>query len=211
MGPESTELSPLLVATRNADKLAELQTLFREAPFKLISLDDTDVDFEVEETGSTFAENAVLKATQYGEAVGLPTIADDSGLEVDALGGAPGVLSSRFAGPDATDDERNAFLLRRLADHPGKPRTARFRCTIAVFLPGQDVSVVDGTVEGVITDRPRGENGFGYDPVFYLPELGRTTAELSPERKNRLSHRGIAARKALRVLLDIGGYPVTTG
>ncbi len=202
MGPESRESPPLLVATRNAGKLAELQTLFREAPYRLVSLDDAGVDFEVEETGSTFAENAVLKATQYGEAAGLPTIADDSGLEVDALGGGPGVLSSRFAGPDATDDERNAFLLRNLEGQPFESRTARFRCTIAVFLPGQGVRVVDGTVEGVITDRPRGENGFGYDPVFYLPELGRTTAELSPEHKNRLSHRGIAANKALKVLLD---------
>ncbi len=202
MSPGSTELPPLLVATRNAGKLAELQTLFREAPFRLISLDNTDVSFEVEETGYTFAENAILKATQYGEAAGLPTIADDSGLEVDALGGAPGVLSSRFAGPDATDDERNAYLLRTLEEHPGEARTARFRCTIAIYQPGQDVRVVDGTVEGEITDRPRGENGFGYDPVFYVPELGLTTAELSPEHKNRLSHRGIAARKALRALLE---------
>ena len=202
MGHASPGLPPLLVATRNAGKLAELQTLFRETPFKLISLDDAGVNFEVEETGTTFAENAVLKATRYGEAAGLPTIADDSGLEVDALDGAPGVLSARYAGPDATDEERNAFLLRNLADLPRNSWTARFRCSIAVFRPGQGVRVVEGTVEGVITDRPRGENGFGYDPVFYLPELGQTTAELSPEHKNRLSHRGIAARKALRVLLD---------
>ena len=195
----------MLVATRNAGKLAELQTLFKDAPYRLISLDDAGVDFEVEETGTTFVENAVLKATQYGEAAGLLTIADDSGLEVDALGGGPGVLSSRFAGPDATDDERNAFLLRSLADHPHESRTARFRCTVAIFRPGQDVRVVDGTVEGVITDEPRGDNGFGYDPVFYLPELGCTTAELSPEHKNRLSHRGIAAKKALRVLVDSEG------
>ena len=194
-----------MVATRNAGKLAELQALFEDAPYRLISLDDAGVDFEVEETGSTFVENAVLKATQYGEAAGLLTIADDSGLEVDALGGGPGVLSSRFAGPDATDDERNAFLLQELAEHPGEPRTARFRCTVAIFRPGHDVSVVDGTVEGVITDEPRGDNGFGYDPVFYLPELGCTTAELPPEHKNRLSHRGIAARRALRVLLDSEG------
>ncbi len=200
MGHASPDLPPLLVATRNAGKLSELRVLLREAPYRLVSLDDVGLDFEVEETGGTFAENATLKATTYGRAAFLPTLADDSGLEVDALGGAPGVLSSRYAGQDAGDDERNTLLLRNLANHSPETWTARFRCAIAIAPPAQDVSVVEATVDGMITDRPRGENGFGYDPVFYLPELGSTMAELSAEHKNRLSHRALAAKKAVSVL-----------
>ena len=203
MGHASPELPPLLVATRNRGKLAELECMLHEAPYRLISLDEIGLDFEVEETGSTFAENATLKATTYGEAAGLPTLADDSGLEVDALGGAPGVLSSRYAGEGANDGDRVALLLHNLADHPQENRTARFRCAIAIALPNNEVHVVEGAAEGVITNDPRGENGFGYDPVFFLPEIGRTLAELPNEHKNRLSHRAEAVQKALLVLQRI--------
>ena len=191
---------PLLVATRNAGKLAELAALLREAPYRLVSLDDAGLRFDVEETGATFAENATLKAAEYGRAAGLPALADDSGLEVDALGGAPGVRSARYAGEGAGDAERIALLLRNLAGRPHEARTARFRCAIAIALPDGAVSVVEGTVEGVITGQPRGDNGFGYDPIFYLPELGLTMAELPTPHKNRLSHRAAAARKAVVAL-----------
>ena len=151
---------------------------------------------EVEETGRTFHENAVIKAKEYARLSGLITLADDSGLEVDALGGEPGVLSARYTGPNASDEERNAYLLKKLEGVPTDKRTARFRCVIAIAFPDGKVEVVEGRREGVVQYAPRGNNGFGYDPIFLLPELGLTMAELPPEQKNTLSHRAEAARKA---------------
>ena len=185
----------LLVATHNAGKLAELRTLLRDAPVALVSLADVGIGVDVEETGATLEENAALKATAYARLAGLRTLADDSGLEVDALGGAPGVYSARYAGPDATDGERIAKLLGNLACHP-QPWTARFRCVIAVAEPDGGAALYEGACEGVIISAPRGDNGFGYDPVFLLPEYNRTMAELTDAEKNAVSHRGIAARGA---------------
>jgi len=186
----------LLIATHNAGKLVELAELLGGIPYRLVSLSDVGIDADVEETGRTFEENAALKAETYRELSGLPTLADDSGLEVDALDGEPGVLSARYAGEDATDADRVALLLRNLADAPSEERAARFRCVIAVAAPGQRTRLYDGVCEGLIVDEPRGDNGFGYDPVFLLPDEGMTMAELPSERKNAVSHRAVAAKKA---------------
>ena len=195
----------LLVATRNKGKLRELASLLSGLPMRVVSLDDVGIDDEVEETGATFEENAVLKATAYARASGLTTLADDSGLEVDALGGEPGVRSARYAGPDADDAARVGLLLRRLREAPGGGRQARFRCVIAVAEPDGGARTFAGECEGVIADAPRGRNGFGYDPVFLLPGTGRTMAELSSEEKDAVSHRGMAARRAAAALISRAG------
>ena len=186
----------LLIATHNPGKLIELTRLLGDVPFDLVSLADAGIHHQVDETGETFEQNAALKAEAYVRLSGLPTLADDSGLEVDALDGEPGVRSSRYAGDNATDADRIAFLLRKLDNIRASDRTAHFRCVIAVAWPGGPLELHSGACEGRITEAPRGSNGFGYDPVFFIPAMGRTMAELSPEEKNRVSHRSEAARKA---------------
>lgn len=190
----------LLVATRNPGKKREYAELLEGLGLELVTLDEAGIDLEVEETGATFAQNALLKARAYRDASGLPTLADDSGLEVDALGGAPGVRSARYAGEGATDADRYLKLLGEIAGVPEGRRGARFRCVIAVAWPEGPVDTAEGICEGHITREPRGEHGFGYDPVFHVDELGRTMAELPPEVKNRISHRARAAR-AIRTAL----------
>lgn len=190
----------LLLATTNEHKLNEFRAIFQDLPLTLLSLRDVHLDMDVEETGTTFAENATIKAQAYARAAHMLSLADDSGLEIDALGGAPGIYSARFAGRETPYEERFTLLLARLQDMPPPQRTARFRCVIALAEPAGYTRVVEGTIEGVISERPRGENGFGYDPIFLVPELGMTTAEMAPEEKNRISHRGRAARAARRLL-----------
>jgi len=198
----------LLVASRNAGKLKELKALLAGVPFELVSLADVGIEDEVEETGATLEENAVLKATTYARLSGLPTLADDSGLEVEALGGEPGVHSSRYAGAGATDAQRIAFLHKKLQNIPQEKWNARFRCVIAIAWPvrqtqgklSEPAELYTGECYGRIISQPRGLNGFGYDPAFLFPALGRTMAELSTEEKNRVSHRSIAARKAAAAL-----------
>ena len=198
----------LLVATGNPGKLREYRGLLRDSPFTLLSLKDVGITEEVEETGETFAENAWLKASGYAEMSGLLTLADDSGLEVDALGGDPGVRSARYGGDACrTDGDRVAVLLRNLDGVPWGKRTARFRCVINIARPSSAecagarllVSVV-GSVSGMIKYEPAGSDGFGYDPVVYLPSFDRTVAQLTLEEKNRISHRGSAAARALTAL-----------
>ncbi|HLV97588.1 MAG TPA: RdgB/HAM1 family non-canonical purine NTP pyrophosphatase [Ktedonobacterales bacterium] len=196
-------MSTLLLATTNPGKLREFREIFAELPFHLTTLDEEGIDMDVEETGATFAENAVLKARAYAEASGLLTLADDSGLEIDALGGEPGVHSARWPTYDTPYPERLTLVLERLANVPPEQRTARYRCVIALAQPDGWHELVEGTLEGVVADAPRGANGFGYDPIFYVPALGSTTAELSPEEKHRISHRGRAARAARDVLLRL--------
>ncbi len=186
-------MQTLLVATHNKGKLREYKELLRDLPVRLVYLDEVGIHEDVPETGSTFEENAVQKATAYARLSGLVTLADDSGLEVDALGGRPGIHSARYAGPNASDEDRIRKLLAELEGVPPEQRTARFRCVIAVASPEGDVIIAQGTVEGVIADAPRGHHGFGYDPIFYLPDRGCTMAELPPEEKNRISHRARAA------------------
>jgi XTP/dITP diphosphohydrolase len=198
----------LLVATGNQGKLREYSGLLRGAPYELVSLRDVGITSEVEETGDTFAENARLKSAGYAGMSGMLTLADDSGLEVDALGGEPGVHSARYGGDSCDSDaDRVALLLRNLEGVPWGKRTARFRCVINVVRPPTAfdpqpellVSVV-GSVAGMVQCEPTGNDGFGYDPVVYLPSFGRTVAQLSLEEKNQVSHRGNAAAKALRAL-----------
>ena len=196
-------IDQLLVATRNSGKVREYSQLLNGIPFEVTSLEQAHVVEEVEETGDSFEENARLKAQVYGALSGLVTLADDSGLEVDALGGAPGVKSARYAGHGASDAERMALLLKNLQGVAWEDRVARFRCVIAIARPSGEVDTVAGVVEGVIQYEPKGKHGFGYDPVFYLPDLGRTMAELSLEEKNDLSHRAEAARKAVQLLKGI--------
>lgn len=193
----------LLLATRNRGKLREYRALLAGVPFAFTTLDDEGILEKVEEGGSSFEENASLKARRYAALSGLLTLADDSGLEVDALGGEPGVRSARYGGDDASDEELVGLLLARMSGLPRERRKARFRCVIALAWPQGRVELVEGVKEGVIALEPKGSNGFGYDPVFYLPELGKTMAELAPEEKNRVSHRAEAARKAVGVLRRI--------
>jgi XTP/dITP diphosphohydrolase len=191
----------LLVATRNPGKLREYEELLAGLPVELTYLESEGIAEDVEETGSSFAENAVLKARRYALISGLLTLADDSGLEVDALGGEPGVHSARYAGPGATDEDRYRLLLDKMRDVPQGERRARFRSVIAVAEPEGETYTVDGVCEGVIAYSPEGEFGFGYDPVFYMPERGRTMAQLPPEEKNLVSHRARAAQ-AIRPVLE---------
>ncbi len=190
----------LVVATRNEGKVREFIQLLAGLPFKIVSLAQYPDCPEVEETGTTFEENAVLKAVAAAEHTGELAIADDSGLEVDALDGAPSVWSSRFA---PTTAARNSKLLRMMESVPDDKRGARFRCVIAIAQPGRLLGVCDGAVDGVIAKQPRGEHGFGYDPVFFIPSLGKHMAELLPDEKGAISHRGIALRKAAELLRSI--------
>jgi XTP/dITP diphosphohydrolase len=190
----------LLIATHNRGKLREYAALFAGLPFTLVTPDDLGLDLSVVESGDTYADNARLKAVAYAQASGLLALADDSGLEVDALDGAPGVRSARYAlGEDA---DRVTALLRALAQAgvPEGKRAARFRCVIVLAAPDGRSWVTEGACAGQIIHTPRGSGGFGYDPVFYLPSHGRTMAELDPEEKNRISHRARAAQKMRPIL-----------
>ncbi len=193
----------LLIATHNKGKLREYQHLLSDLPVEFTYLDEIGITEDVPETGTSFAENAIQKATAYARMSGMLTLADDSGLEVDALNGAPGIHSARYAGPGASDEDRIRKLLEALTNVPPEQRTARFRCVIAVATPQGQVYTAEGSVEGIITDAPRGRHGFGYDPIFYLPDRGRTMAELTPEEKNRISHRARAAERIKPILLKI--------
>ena len=197
----------LVLATRNPGKVREFRRLLDGFDVDLVGLHETGVTVEVDETGSTFEENAVLKAKAYAAATAELVIADDSGLEVDALGGQPGVMSARYGGPGLDDKERVQKLLAELKDVRGWKRTARFRAVVAIAgdgVPG-GVQATEGVVEGAIAHEPIGKNGFGYDPVFWIASQAKTTAELSGEAKDSLSHRGAAVRKMLPILEKILG------
>ncbi len=182
----------ILIATTNPGKLREVRAILSGVPMKLTTLaDHPDLPVPIEDA-DTFEGNAELKALHYARLTGCWTLADDSGLEVDALDGRPGVYSSRYAGPQCDPAANNARVIRELANVPLEGRTARFRCAVALASPTEVVATASGTVEGVIIDEARGSNGFGYDPHFLVPEHGLTTAEMAPEEKNRISHRGRA-------------------
>ena len=193
----------LLIATTNHGKLREYTDLLSSIPYKLTSLAELNIEEEVDEVGVTFEENASIKATIYSGMSTLISMADDSGLEVDALDGEPGVMSKRYAGPEASDTQRIQLLLNRLEGVPYWDRTARFRCVIAVAWPSGRLELCEGRCEGMIALEPRGSGGFGYDRAFYIPEFGKTMAEISMNDKNRISHRAAAARQAVQ-LLSIG-------
>ncbi len=193
----------LLVATRNAGKLRELNELLGGLPIRCLSLDDAGIDEEIAETGRSFLDNATLKACGYARLSGLATLADDSGLEVDALGGAPGVQSARWAGPGASDMDRIRTLLERLRGVPPEKRGAEFRCVAAVAAASGVLHTSEGRIRGRIIDEPRGHHGFGYDPVFFIPEIGLTMAELARDVKNRISHRARALAGLRPVLAEM--------
>ena len=199
-----TELARLLLATNNRGKLREYIPMLAGLPFEVVTLAGAGITADVEETGSSLDENAVQKATTYAALSGLLTLADDSGLEVDALGGEPGPLSRRYAGENVSDSERNDYLLAKLEGVPLEKRGARFRCVIAVAKPGGGVETCEGVCEGTIAFDARGEGGFGYDPVFHLPEFDKRMAELTLEEKNRISHRAKATHKARLILERMG-------
>ncbi len=190
----------LLIATHNPGKRRELTALLSDLPVKLVDLLDVGISEAIVEPYERLEDNARWKARRYAERTGLWTLADDSGLEIDALGGAPGVHSARFAGPDADDPARIRKVLELMAGVPWPQRTARFRCVIALARPGEPPVLVEGRLEGYIAFEPHGTHGFGYDPIFYIPELGKTMAELPPVMKNRISHRARAAWKAREIL-----------
>lgn len=192
----------LLIATNNPGKLREIKTILKEAdlPLEVITPSELRIDLAVEETGDNYLTNAKLKAQAFAQHSGMPALADDSGLEVDVLGGQPGIRSARFSPLlKATDAHRRAYLLEQLGAHP-RPWKARFYCQVAIALPDGEVQYAEGECRGEIIPEERGSGGFGYDPIFLLPDLGMTMAELPMEIKNRVSHRGRAVRAALPLL-----------
>ena len=193
----------LLIATNNAHKLDEYREIFACLPLALVSLADEGITLDPEETGATFEENAILKAEAFAQVSHLPVLADDSGLEIDALGGEPGVYSARY-GNTTKDDHKGRYtmVLDKLAaqNTPWAERTARFRCVIAVAAQDKLIGTVDGTVEGIIDYEAKGENGFGYDPIFFIPEFNQTLGQLSSEQKHAISHRGRAAEAAISLI-----------
>ncbi|MFC1988811.1 XTP/dITP diphosphatase [Chloroflexota bacterium] len=193
----------LLLATNNQGKVREYRSLLKNIPLQLVTMAEEGINTVVDEVGESLEENAGLKARLLAAESHLMALADDSGLEVDVLGGEPGILTARYAGEEASDRDRVEYLLSRLIDVLWEKRSARFRCVIAVATPGGEVELCSGECPGFITFEPKGEYGFGYDPVFYLPELGKTMAELTPEIKNQVSHRGQAAGKVSRLLEKI--------
>jgi XTP/dITP diphosphohydrolase len=198
-------MQKLLVATHNQGKVREYRELLTDLDLQVTNLDAVGITHDVEETGTTFAENAILKARTYAGLSGLLTWSDDSGLEVDALDGRPGVYSARYGGPGLNERDRYLLLLDKLRAHSRQRWTARFRCVVALALPDGQLYTVDDTLEGMITDQPAGEYGFGYDPIFYLPDYQATLAQLLPAIKNEISHRAKAARRAKQLLRQILG------
>lgn len=195
-------MNEVLLATRSAGKIREIRHIAPQIHWR--SLDEFPQAPEAVEDGESFAENAARKALFYAAATGLPALADDSGLEVDCLARAPGVHSAYYAGQPRDDAANNRKLVAQLRGMPVEERTARFRCIMVLARPGEVLAQTDGAIEGVIIDEPRGIGGFGYDPHFFVPRLGQTTAELQPDKKNAISHRGIALRA---MLARIGQLP----
>ena len=191
-------MKKLIAATKNKGKINEIQEILSDMPFQVISMEEAGITKDIEEFGSTFEENALIKAEEVCKLTGEIVMADDSGLEVDALNGAPGIYSARFAGEGASDEDKNIKLLNMLKDVPFEKRGARFVCAIAVAYPDGKSFCVRGTCEGYIGFKSEGNNGFGYDPLFYMPEFNMTTAQLAPEEKHKISHRG----KALRLMVE---------
>jgi XTP/dITP diphosphohydrolase len=195
----------LLIATENKGKMKELHALLDDLGLELVTPSMLGLNLKVEETGSSYAENAALKAAAYARAAGLVALADDSGLEVDALNGAPGLYSARYSSkPGATDADRRAYLLENIKDKP-RPWRAHFHATVAIATGAGAVRFADGDCFGEIIPEERGANGFGYDPIFFIPEINHTMAELDAEIKNRLSHRARAVQNARPILMEIFG------
>ncbi len=201
--PHNHQGEKIVLASNNAGKVREINLLLQNQQIEVVPQREFDIQ-DIEETGLTFVENAILKARHAAKESGLAAIADDSGLEVDALQGAPGIYSARFAGPGCNDADNNRKLIEGLREIPDEQRSARFQCLMVYMRHGDDPTpiICQGTWEGRIMQQPQGENGFGYDPLFFVPGENCTSAQLSPEIKNRLSHRGQALGKLLTALAD---------
>lgn len=195
-----TPKNKIVIATGNKGKAAEFKSIFEKFGFEIQTLLDYPELDEIDETGDTFAENALLKAEGVSKALNTIVLADDSGLKVDALQGQPGIYSARFAGEEKNDAKNNAKLLGELSELPFEERTAHFHCTLALAAPGKESMTIEGELDGYILGVPRGQNGFGYDPLFYVSEKDKTLAELTHEEKNNISHRAIAVRNLEKVL-----------
>lgn len=193
-------MKKIVFATGNQGKLREVKKILADLDMDIVSMKEEGIQIDVNENGATFAENAQIKATAIGAHTDAIVLADDSGLVIDALNGEPGIYSARYMGEDTSYRIKNQNLIDRLEGVPDEKRTARFVCAIAAALPDGTVLHTEGTIEGIIGYEERGENGFGYDPIFYVPKLGKTTAELSDDEKNAISHRGSALEK-MKVLL----------
>lgn len=191
----------IIFATGNEGKMREVRMILESLETPVVSMKEAGISADIEENGTTFEENAVIKARAVMELTGETAMADDSGLEIDYLGGAPGIYSARFMGEDTSYDIKNAALIEKLAGVPDEKRSARFVCAIACVMPDGTTLTSRGAMEGRIAYEIKGENGFGYDPIFYLPECGCSSAELSPEQKNALSHRGKALRSMKEKLM----------
>lgn len=190
----------LIFATGNQDKMREIREILGDKDYEILSMKEAGIDLDIIEDGSTFEENAMIKAKAVMETTGALTLADDSGLEIDAFGGGPGIYSARYLGTDTSYIEKNKVILEKLKDIPEEKRTARFVCAIAAAFPNGQTLTTRGTMEGIMGYEAKGENGFGYDPIFYLPQLEKYSAELSRDEKNSLSHRGEALRKMKEIL-----------
>lgn len=190
----------LIFATGNEGKMKEVREILAETGYEIVSMKEAGVDMDIIEDGKTFEENALIKAKAVMEATGELTLADDSGLEIDAFGGEPGIYSARYLGEDTPYIEKNQVILDRMKNVSEENRTARFVCAIAAAFPNGQTRTTRGTMEGIIGYEAMGENGFGYDPIFYLPKLCKYSAQLSSDEKNSLSHRGEALRKMKEVL-----------
>jgi XTP/dITP diphosphohydrolase len=192
-------MKKLIFATGNENKMKEIRMILADCGYEILSMKEAGIDVDIVEDGKTFEENATIKATAISKLAGCLVLADDSGLEVDAMDKAPGIYSARWQGEDTPYSIKNRKIIDNLKDVPEEKRTARFVCAIAAAFPDGRVVTRRGTIEGLIAHEPAGENGFGYDPIFYVPEFGKTTAELSPEEKNKVSHRG----KALEMIREV--------
>ena len=191
----------IIFATSNEGKMKEIRAIMKDLDIELLSLRDSGLNPDIEENGTTFEENAILKAKIVSELSGEIVLADDSGLEVDYMKKAPGVYSARFLGEDTPQSIKNQYIIDQLKDVEGEARSARFVCVIACVFPNGEIITRRGTIEGMIAHQICGSHGFGYDPIFYVPEYKCTTAEMLPEQKNELSHRGIALRAMKEVIL----------
>ena len=191
----------IIMATQNADKVREIRQMLEGSDIEIISLKEAGITADINENGKTFEENAVIKAETIRNIAKEMVIADDSGLEIDYMGGEPGVYSARFMGEDTSYDIKNAAILKELEGVPDEERGARFVCSIAIAYPDRETKTFTGVFEGRIAYEPAGENGFGYDPIFFVPECGCTSAELAPEVKNSMSHRGKALKMAVSELI----------
>ncbi len=190
----------IIFATGNEGKMKEIRMILKELEIPVLSLKEAGITAAIEENGKTFTENAVIKATQIQKLTGAAVLADDSGLEIDYLNKEPGIYSARYMGENTSYDIKNTAILERMSGVPDEKRTARFVCAIAAALPDGTVLTSEGVMEGIIGHKISGENGFGYDPIFYLPEYGCTSAEITPEQKNEISHRGKALMKMKELL-----------